>query len=373
VRSASAPIRSGVSRFLAWWGGELGGIVSGASRRKSAASAGRYLVCVEAAGLSLVDLKTSANVTPAARQLAARPQHEVLLSLADLARSGAATAINLRLPSSAYFVRRLELPLAAANDFQTLLTLDFERTMPFKLTDVYLAHVVDEAPASVGKVWVRQLIVKRRAVDPLRAAIDGVGLEVGCLDCWDAETALPLPVNFLGRENASRTANRSSRSAWVMAAAIIGLLGLGTVLSIQKYELALQDIQIQTDRQKQKAKTVREALAKSQTAFTEISNFYRLRSDAVSKLSVIEELTRLLPDSAWVTDLKIDGATVDISGFAKGAAALVPLLERSAMFVNATPTAPLTFDPREDKERFSIRVQIRKAVTNIEPGPEASR
>ena len=98
-----------------------------------------------------------------------------------------------------------------------------------------------------------------------------------------------------------------------------------------------------------------------------------MRSDTVSKLSVIEELTLLLPDSAWVTDLKIDGATVDISGFAKAAATLVPLLERSTMFVNATPTAPLTFDPREDKDRFSIRVQIRKAATNFDTATEANR
>ncbi len=290
-----------------------------------------------------------------------------------MARAGAATGVSLRLPASAYFVRRSELPIGAANDFRTLLTLDFERTMPFKITDVYLAHVLETTPASAGKVWVRQLVVKRRAVDPLRAAIDGAGLEVERIDCWDADAERAMPINFLDRESVGKSASATNRSVWVMVAAIGGLLGLGTFLLIQKHEAALLEIQSQTERQKIKAKTVREALAKSQSAFTEISNFYRLRADTVTKLSVIEELTRLLPDSAWVTDLKIDGATVDISGFAKAAATLVPILERSTMFVNATPTAPLTFDPREDKDRFSIRVQIRKAATNLETAPEVSR
>ena len=373
MRSATAPFWSGLSRFLSWWGGELAGILSGPSRRQSGATAGRYLVCVEATGLCLFDLKTAPDLSFNARYLAVQTQPEVLQRLADLARSGVASSVILRLPSNSYFVRRLELPIGAVNDFQTLLTLDFERTMPFKLGDVYLAHSIEAAPASAGKVWVRQLVVKRRTVDPLRTAIEDVGLEVGSLECWDAETTSALAVNFLDRERAVKPPNRFGWSGWAMTSAIVGLLGLGSFLLVQKYELALEEIQIQTDRQKIKAKAVREALVKSQTAFTEISNFYRMKSDTVSKLSVIEELTRLLPDSAWVTDLKIDGATVDISGFAKGAAALVPILERSSMFVNATPTAPLTFDPREDKDRFSIRVQIRRAIVNIETVPEADR
>ena len=70
----------------------------------------------------------------------------------------------------------------------------------------------------------------------------------------------------------------------------------------------------------------------------------------------------MIPDTAWITDLRIDGTTVDISGLAASAVALVPTLERSTLFVDATSTAPLTFDQRQDKERFSIRVRFRSAI-----------
>jgi general secretion pathway protein L len=67
-----------------------------------------------------------------------------------------------------------------------------------------------------------------------------------------------------------------------------------------------------------------------------------------------------LPDSVWLTDLRIEGEAVEISGLAKSAAGLLPLIERSAHFVDATLAAPLTLDPREDKERFSVRVRVRR-------------
>ena len=152
---------------------------------------------------------------------------------------------------------------------------------------------------------------------------------------------------------------------------MVALAASGVFLVIDSFETALQDLQAQTERQKTKAKAARETLVRSQTAFAEIENLNKLRSETVTKLSVIEELTRLLPDTAWVTDLKIDGATIDISGFAKSAATLVPLLERSALFADATPTAPLTFDQREDKDRFAIRVHIRKVVAAIAPASTA--
>ena len=355
---------------MSWWGSELAGMMPGASQRLSGGADRRYIVSVEANGLCLLDLRTGPALDRSARLMAAVPQPDMLLQLANMARVKAATAIGIRVPFSTCFVRRVEMPAAATSDFPRLLALDFERGTPFKRSDVYLAHYVEKTPAAPGKVWVRQLIIKRASVDGLKADIEGLGLEVGFLDCWDGDNPAGLPVDFFDQA-ATGKASGGARGALTMtlAALAVVLAALGVYLVIDKHETALQQLQGQTERQKAKAQAAREALAKSQVAYSEIANFNQLRSAAVSKMSVIEELTRLLPDTAWVTDLKIDGATVDISGFAKSAATLVPILERSAMFVDATPTSPLTFDQREDKDRFSIRVHIRKSVTTSAEAP----
>ena len=50
---------------------------------------------------------------------------------------------------------------------------------------------------------------------------------------------------------------------------------------------------------------------------------------------------------------------LDISGLAPSGAALPTMLGRSAILTDAALTAPVTFDQREDKERFSVRVRVK--------------
>ncbi len=129
-------------------------------------------------------------------------------------------------------------------------------------------------------------------------------------------------------------------------------------LALSEREQALESLQAQTGALKGKAQAHRDALAKSQAAGETISNFNALRREVISRAAILEEISRVLPDQAFITDLKVSGAIVDINGLATSASAIVPLIESSPMFVDATSTAPLTFDPRENKERFGIRMRL---------------
>ena len=148
----------------------------------------------------------------------------------------------------------------------------------------------------------------------------------------------------------------------VLAATAAALCAAIGYLAIDRHVTALGEIQARAAQLKAKVQTRRDAETKLQATLAEVDNFRKLRAANASKLAALEELSRLLPDTAWVTDLRIEGGTIDISGLASQAVQLVPILERSAFFRDATLTAPLTFDQREDKERFSIRVRFRTTL-----------
>ena len=365
MRNILTPLRTGVSRFLSWWGGELMGCLPKAMRRMSAGSRHRFIVSVDDTGLRLIETSSGNALADRTAPDVTIPKQQMLNRLADLDRSKAASAIGVRLQYGACFARRIELPAAAANDFARILALDFERATPFKSKEVHSVHYVEGTPAAPGKIWVRQLIVKRGAIDELKADIDALGLEVASVDCWSEDGSSALPVNFLGQDAATKSDGRAKWAPKLLGATTALLAVSAVVILLNRYETALRDLQAQTMVLKTKAQNVRDTLARSQTAFAEIADLYSLRSANVSRAAALEELTRLLPDTAWVTDLKMDGATVDISGLASSAATLVPILERSALFVDATPTAPLMFDQLEDKDRFSIRVRIRNSALNL--------
>lgn len=102
----------------------------------------------------------------------------------------------------------------------------------------------------------------------------------------------------------------------------------------------------------------REGLAK------EISELEKFRSEEVSKIEMLRELTRLLPDAAWIWNLKYNGKEVELSGYADSASDLIPLLDKSPLFEKVEFLAPVTKErlmrpegPLE-KERFRIKARL---------------
>jgi Tfp pilus assembly protein PilN len=96
----------------------------------------------------------------------------------------------------------------------------------------------------------------------------------------------------------------------------------------------------------------------------EMAELVQVRSGEISKVSVLEELTRLLPDTTWIWNLKYNGKEMELSGFADSASDLIPLLDRSPLFEKVEFLAPVTKemhlrgDGNKEKERFKIKAKI---------------
>jgi hypothetical protein len=83
-------------------------------------------------------------------------------------------------------------------------------------------------------------------------------------------------------------------------------------------------------------------------------------------------LSRLLPDTVWLTETTLDGNELSISGLAEDASALVPLVEAAPEFEQVRFQAPSTRvtvgsggGADRQVERFALRAVIDPSV---EPG-----
>ena len=79
----------------------------------------------------------------------------------------------------------------------------------------------------------------------------------------------------------------------------------------------------------------------------------------VSTLEVWDELSRILPDHTFLTELRLVDGRVTLSGFSSDAARLVRTIDQSPLFAGAALTAAITPDNAESKERFSISFKVR--------------
>jgi general secretion pathway protein L len=74
---------------------------------------------------------------------------------------------------------------------------------------------------------------------------------------------------------------------------------------------------------------------------------------------VWEELTRVLPEDAWLTDLSIEGRVVIMTGFVQqSAASLIATLEASPLFSEPNFVSPVIRIPGQPGERFEIRLEL---------------
>jgi general secretion pathway protein L len=73
---------------------------------------------------------------------------------------------------------------------------------------------------------------------------------------------------------------------------------------------------------------------------------------------VIDTLSSILPDGTYLTDLTLDAGRVRITGISSNAVDLVPLLEKSGQFKNASFYAPTTRLGEGISDRFSIEATL---------------
>ena len=79
----------------------------------------------------------------------------------------------------------------------------------------------------------------------------------------------------------------------------------------------------------------------------------------------MEETACILPDDAFLTDFRLseptpNGRTIDLVGFASSAVGLPARFNRSPLFSDAELTAPITPDPHEKREGFSLQAKLEK-------------
>ncbi len=345
-------------RGFAWWTGELASLVPKWWREGGRQADSGIVIAVQQGQLSFV--KNGSRGANTGHETLS--EQALLDNLARRGRPGVPVAVRLRLPHAACLTRRIEIPERAKTEAGRILALDFERATPLSAAEVYTAHYQDSAPAAKGSTGFVQLIVKKATLDGAIARLETVGATVTAADCWSEDGAAVLPVNFLEHSPVNTRTGQASGPgmARVLAGAALVLAMSSIWISIDRQNSALGELESQTEAARAELSGLEKVRGTADTMAKEGDAVGALKADRPMAVQMLDELTRLLPDSTYLTDFSSDDDTVSISGFAQSASELVPVLERSQMFSGAAPGAPVTFDDIRNKERFTYRLRMRQ-------------
>ncbi|MEO5326516.1 PilN domain-containing protein [Mesorhizobium sp. CC13] len=249
--------------------------------------------------------------------------------------------------------RRLSSQRLPRHQATMMAELDLLGATPFELSQV---HIIFDASNDSGCSY---HIVKRSTFAPVVHAVRNAGIAVSSLrletsdgikiaDCHSLRAIFPLTKK-----------ERFQRSMWRLAVAILLATAFGTYAhALWRLEAADNQLGAQIAEAQAAAKQARIQLAQRQAALEQTS---RLRDQKQTSASVVEtwaELTKVLPDTAWVTDLTLRAGEVTVNGYAQSAAGLIEPLEASPLLVSPDFVAPVVRVPGQEGERFVIKAKV---------------
>lgn len=360
-------LRQRLSAFLRWWAGELVALLPANWRELSSLGGGGPLVSLREDELIVhemrlgrlveVDRVRLSGLDPAGQRLA-------LTNLLDKGPGGSAQSVRLCLDGTQCLSKRIRLPLATEENLREVLGFEMDRHTPFKAEQVYFDHRILKRDASQGLIDIELTLAPKPAVDALIARIEALGGRVASAMCADdLQKPAPHP-DLLRQTHRVRPANSPARNL-NLALAVVFVLMSGIVVAIPVWQK--RDAAITLLPQLGKAKSeadAAEAVHRELEKLAAENNYILTRKyTQPSALSLIEDLSRVLPDTTWIQVMEIKSAAkgreVVLTGETASSSKLVETVEQTGSLQNASFRSPLTKGQAPNSERFVLGAEVK--------------
>jgi general secretion pathway protein L len=259
------------------------------------------------------------------------------------------------------------VPRSALSRVGQILALEIGRVTPFAPADVLSGWYEQPERDQAEQVAITHVIARKDLVQPVIAALSAQGQRIARVVISGPDRG-NVPVDFGASIALPERANDRlwRRSSFIAAAAATSLavIAVFLVFSRQAAELELLDGRLQESRAQ--AQIVLERIDAIQSSSRRIAELKGRKLESPSPHAIWMELTRLLPDTAWLNGLAIDEGLVTIDGTARSAEGLIAAIDRSPLFESVAFTGPVTKMPGGKLDRFLIAFSLSNTTPHIE-------
>ncbi|WP_017463840.1 PilN domain-containing protein [Dyella ginsengisoli] len=347
--------------FLAWWGGELRALLPVRMRQTLASGADWHLLehrdghwSVRRAGEPGLLAQWPDDGDPTIQQQALR-QALAAVDPQDL-------RLALCLPASAGLRRTLALPLAARDNLAQVVGFEIDRQTPFRAEQVATDVRELARPVGEGRFAVELIALPRTTLDPLLERLAALRIRVDAVDLLDGDAR--VGANLLPPAQRPRRVDPRARMNLALGAACVVMVGLVLGQWLHNRRLALDAMQAQVDAMHGEAQQVALLRQQLQDNAGAAGFLARKKKDTVPVLALLDELTRRLPDSAWLERFSIDSnGHLGFQGQATQAAKLVDALKDDPLIRDVGFQGSIQADPTTGKERFYLVANVRTPAT----------
>ena len=280
---------------------------------------------------------------------------------ADLASAVKGSRLELVLRPNRFLVRPLELPARATEFIEGIVRVQIDRLTPWTAADAVFGCSTPVAAGS-GKIVTTIAATTRATTEPYVSGLAALHPASLSIFTRAGEEDRELIKVFDQQARGLLDRPRLSRLLRLSLAAIAAVAVLSTAAgAVMQNYLDSRQSELNAEL------TARRVALRLDREGAESSPFARLarrKHEMQASVIVLEELSRILPDHTYVTELHIDGNTLQIAGITHDAPSLIRLIEQSPHFTRATFFAPTTHAPSDPGDRFHIEAKL-EAVNTV--------
>lgn len=360
MTAAAARLTVPVAQFLRWWLRELQACLPG-SRTGAMAMRSRVLIarvlpdqavfhCVKARARGEIGRIAIDGVDDAV----ARKQVKKIRRKAGIWRTNAV----LCLPANDVLQCRVSLPLAAQENLLEVLGFEMERFTAFKSDEVYYSHRLIDENRAEKRITAKLVVAPRTVVDTVVRLAKRWGMTPDMITVEDGDSAIDWTVNLLPKSIGSSSRPGVGQLPATLALIAMVLAGIATYLEFHQQArlLAAYEANLAEGR----AASLRAEELRAQVSQLLDRGRYAAQRKQLQPLliDVLDETTRLLPDSTWVTQFRLQKEQLTLSGYAVAASTLIEVLEASPILSHVRFASPVTVDSKQGLERFNLSAQL---------------
>lgn len=266
--------------------------------------------------------------------------------------------IEFALKPERVLFRDLDFPKQAVDFLEGMIRSQIDRLTPWSASEVAFGFALnDDAPGD--RLHLHLAATSRRMIEPLVKLAGNLGAQTVV-----ASVTPPARENSSARIEILEATLPGAVGLAMDIPRVLRLMLLGAGLAaVAALALAAYADSAFDDEQQRLQHQITERRASLRLAQNGAGNsaqalLAKRKQTSASAVMVLEQVSRVLPDGTYVTELRIEGDKVQIVGLTQDAPSLIRLLEQSPQFTRATFFAPTTRTQNEAGERFHIEAHI---------------
>ena len=273
--------------------------------------------------------------------------------------------VELLLQPERFLFKPLELPSQASEFLDGIVRAQIDRLTPWSAEQAAFG-CSKPADAGAGRIVTTVAATAKSMLTPYVRAFASEGIRSIAISTRSPEAGAGTSAINVLRENVAGVLDIDRARRILLAVLMLGCLvavsavGAATVIGSR--------LQGQQDELARRILERRSAVIAARNAPVDPTTaaqraLAQRKNESPASVIVLEVLSQILPDHTYVTELRIEGDKLRLTGITRDAPSHIRLIEQSPHFTNATFFAPTTRAPTDSGDRFNIEARIMPVFT----------